>query len=113
MNALQLKDNGRSGTLKHRLVHYVTKYSKNIFYVYTLKVVNELKRREIRYQEKYLEEIKKFCCSEKEDKCFHYPEHNERYLKQCYFNLQEKYDRGIIPEEEFKKVQEIMKNKKQ
>lgn len=43
MNALQLKDNGRSGTLKHRLVHYVTKYSKNIFYVYTLKVVNELK----------------------------------------------------------------------
>ena len=113
MNALQLKDNGRSGTLKHRLVHYVTKYSKNIFYVYTLKVVNELKRREIRYQEKYLEEIKKFCCSEKENKSFHYPEHNERYLKQCYFNLQEKYNRGIIPEEEFKKVQEIMKNKKQ
>lgn len=113
MNALQLKDNGRSGTLKHRLVHYVTDYPKDIFYVYTLKVVNELKRREIRYQEKYLEEIKEFCCSEKEDKCFHYPEHNERYLKQCYFNLQEKYDRGIIPEEEFKKVQEIMKNKKQ
>ena len=24
----------------------------------------------------------------------YYPEHNERYLKQCFYNLQEKYDRG-------------------
>ena len=27
--------------------------------------------------------------------------HNKRYLKQCYYNLQEKYDRGGIPEKEF------------
>ena len=30
--------------------------------------------------------------------------HNERYLRQCYYNLQEKYDDGIIPEEEWKKL---------
>ena len=31
-----------------------------------------------------------------------YPDwHNDRYLKQCYFNLEEKYDRGGIPEEEW------------
>lgn len=32
--------------------------------------------------------------------------HNERYLKQCLFNLQEKYDCGGIPEEEWKRIEE-------
>lgn len=27
--------------------------------------------------------------------------HNDRYLAQCYYNLQEKYDRGAISEEEW------------
>ena len=27
--------------------------------------------------------------------------HNNRYLKQCYYNLEEKYDRGGIPENEW------------
>lgn len=106
MNVSRLKGNGRIGTLKHRLVLYVANYPKDIFYVYTLKVVSELKRRKIRYQEKYLDEIRKFCRSEKEARSLHYPEHNERYLKQCYFNLQEKYDRGIIAEGEFRKIEE-------
>jgi hypothetical protein len=30
--------------------------------------------------------------------------HNERYLKQCYYNLQEKYDCGGISKEEWMKV---------
>lgn len=48
----------------------------------------------------------KFCNNEyiKEN----YPEHNNRYLKQCYYNLQEKYDRGIITEEEWKKIENIL-----
>lgn len=29
---------------------------------------------------------------------------NDRYLQQCYFNLQEKYDCGGISEEEWKKI---------
>lgn len=32
--------------------------------------------------------------------------HNDRYLRQCLFNLQEKYDCGGIPEEEWKIIQE-------
>lgn len=32
--------------------------------------------------------------------------HNERYLKQCLFNLQEKYDCGGIPENEWKMIEE-------
>ena len=30
--------------------------------------------------------------------------HNERYFKQCYYNLEEKYDCGGITEEEFIKI---------
>ncbi len=31
--------------------------------------------------------------------------HNDRYLLQCYYNLQEKYDCGGISEEEWKRVE--------
>ena len=41
---------------------------------------------------------------------------NDRYLTQCYYNLQEKYDRGGIPEAEWQKVvnkyYDIMEGKK-
>ena len=30
--------------------------------------------------------------------------HNERYLEQCLLNLEEKYDRGGIPEKEWREV---------
>jgi uncharacterized protein (TIGR02328 family) len=35
--------------------------------------------------------------------------HNDRYLKQCYYNLQEKYDCGEIPEEEWDKIERRIK----
>ena len=31
--------------------------------------------------------------------------HNDRYLRQCYYNLEEKYDRGGITEEEWKCIE--------
>lgn len=31
---------------------------------------------------------------------------NDRYLTQCYYNLQEKYDCGAISEEEWRKIEE-------
>lgn len=30
--------------------------------------------------------------------------HNNRYLKQCYYNLEEKYDRGGIPDDEWMRI---------
>ena len=33
--------------------------------------------------------------------------HNDRYLEQCYFNLEEKYDCGSVAQEWFEKVQNI------
>ena len=38
--------------------------------------------------------------------------HNERYLLQCYYNLQEKYDCGGISEEEFGTIEEIMRERR-
>jgi len=32
--------------------------------------------------------------------------HNDRYLKQCYYNLQEKYDCGGISEEEWERIKD-------
>lgn len=36
--------------------------------------------------------------------------HNDRYLIQCYFNLEEKYDCGLISEDEWLKIDEFMRS---
>ena len=36
--------------------------------------------------------------------------HNDRYLLQCYFNLEEKYDCGGIPEEEWLRIDKFMRS---
>lgn len=79
-------------------------YDKSLFYTYVYHVVKELNNRNIKYQEKYLEEIYAFCYKDTKNSGVYlanYPEHNERYLKQCYYNLQEKFDRGIISDKEW------------
>lgn len=37
--------------------------------------------------------------------------HNNHYFMQCFFNLQEKYDCGGIPEEDWKKIERCMHDK--
>jgi len=65
-----------------------------------------MQRRNIKYQEKYYAEIIDFCGDEARysKDLFYYSEHNDRYLKQCFYNLQEKYDRGIITDEEWNEI---------
>ena len=57
---------------------------------------------------KYMQEIGQFCenKNKKIPDYIYYPEHNDRYLKQCLYNLQEKADRGIITEEEWKMIED-------
>ena len=98
---IAIKRQWDKGTLKHRLVSYVMNYNRAYFLSYVLEVVKEMEKRKIKYNQKYLEEIKAFCGLETdlENKTFNYltyQEHNERYLRQCYYNLQEKFDRDII-----------------
>lgn len=102
---IAIKRQWEKGTLKHRLVSYIMDYDKNYFLHYTLRVVTELKIRKIKYQEKYWTEIRDFCVKYGTPiTSLYYSEHNYRYLKQCYYNLQEKADRGIISKEDFNKI---------
>ena len=42
-----------------------------------------------------------------------FPEHNDRYLLQCFFNLQEKYDRGQkdFSKEEYERLKNFIESK--
>lgn len=105
---IAIKRQWEKGTLNRRLVSYVKSYNKSYFLNYVDMVVNELKNRNIKYQVKYYDEIKEFC-NYKFSKEDIYLEHNNRYLKQCYYNLEEKYDRGIISYNEFFNIYNIVR----
>ena len=89
------------GTPNHLLVNKILNYDLKHFYTYGLYVCVEMIHRGYK------------CDSRKFDRYFSSGEiikdfselfnewHNERYLDQCYYNLQEKFDCGGIPEEEW------------
>jgi len=110
---IAIKRQWEKGTLKHRLVSYVMDYDKGYFYDYFHLIREELEKRNIKYQGRYILEMYNFCEDDfhYEEHYYNYLEHNDRYLKQCYYNLQEKYDRGIITEEEWKKIENLFKEK--
>ena len=105
---IAIKRQWEKGTLTHRLVNYVKKHSKTTFLGYVNCVIEEMEKRNIKFNKKYYEEIENFCIWGNFP-IYRYPEHDNRYLKQCYYNLQEKYDRGIISKEEWNKIQEEIK----
>ncbi|MDM5232819.1 pyrimidine dimer DNA glycosylase/endonuclease V [Lysinibacillus pakistanensis] len=79
---------------KHILINYIYEYSKNDLYVYTEKVIEEMKKRgyQIRSYEKmnkYFENLE----SVKHVKPFK-NHHDNEYLQICYYNLKEKFIRG-------------------
>lgn len=108
---IAIKRQWEKGTLKHRLVSYVMDYHKEYFYWFVYQVAEEMRNRKIKYQSKYYDEIQLFCESDEYcGECPNYPQHNDRYLKQCLYNLQEKADRGIISKEEWEKIYEKFKD---
>lgn len=94
---------------KHILINYVYGYSKSHLLVYTNLVIDEMKKRGIKIKNftdmtdyfygkpyssdsqwsGYYYECKYISCS---SRLFGY-NHDLRYLRQCFYNLQEKYDR--------------------
>lgn len=83
-------------------------YRKEYFRDYVKLVVKELKNRQININLDLYDEIWDFCTIFSEPiSDVYYPEHNDRYLKQCFYNLEEKFDRGIINEEEWHKILEL------
>ena len=88
------------GNLNHLLVNKVKKYLLSEFAGYCLNVYLECERRGlVRNADRAMQYFDGIC----------EPEfigwHNDRYLLQCYYNLQEKYDCGGISEKEWKRVE--------
>ena len=102
---IAIKRQWEKGTLKHRLVNYVMDYDREVFSNYVRQVVREMENRKIKYQKKYLDEIIEFCNGDLYI-TENYNQHNDQYLKQCLYNLQEKADRGIITKEEWQKIED-------
>lgn len=104
LECIAIKRQWEKGTLKHRLVSYVMDYDKRYFATYVRLVVNQLAERHILYQIRYLFEIDEYCKITNKTKGGLFKEHNDRYLKQCLYNLEEKATRNIISKEEWLKV---------
>lgn len=83
----------------HILINYVYEYPKKNLFLYTQYVIEEMFKRG--YTIKSFENHKNYfvdCRIDIRDminKVNPFPQHHtDRYLKQCFYNLQEKFDRG-------------------
>lgn len=102
----------KKGTPNHILVNPIMHYTKSHFFAYCCLVCDELYKRGYNISEKSKQKVLSYVTDEekqlssrieKDDDLFK-GWFTDRYLVQCYYNLQEKYDRGMITEEEWSKV---------
>lgn len=108
------KSIAENGTPNHLLVNRVMKYPPADFYSYAKWIEAEMKYRGYKCDfnkfEKWYDKIVKgknadFYKWKRKEDIFTYW-HNEKYLKQCFYNLQEKYDCGGITEDEWQDIYE-------
>lgn len=91
----------------HLLVNKVLDFSWVHFKTYCNSVINEMRRRgynvceEKLWKHRFWEET---IHPEMDTNSLYLGWHNNRYLKQCLYNLQEKYDCGGISNEEWEKI---------
>lgn len=108
------KDIQTKGTTNHILINKIMDYNLSHLYTYCVEVLETAKKRKINIKEQTLNKWwSAFTNNQKElvdiEKIF-WNWHNDRYLIQCFYNLQEKFDCGGITEEEFKLIKEEFKN---
>lgn len=102
----------KQGTPNHILVNKVLDYEVADFRYYSTLVVNCLKKRGYKINEKTWENFNELLTNNcyrfalPTTKGIFYDWHNERYLKQCLFNLQEKADNNGIPKDEWKVIED-------
>ena len=97
------KNIAEKGTPNHLLVNRVLDYPLDHFYTYAQRVRDECEVRGYKcnferfktcsFWKRIIPQSDLFC-----------EWHNERYLTQCFFNLQEKYDCGGITEDEYSRI---------
>lgn len=99
------------GTPNHIIVNRVIPFYPEDYGKYCKILVDEIRKRGYYVSEKTIEKLNAYCKTDieklqiAEDEKIFAGFHNERYLRQCYYNLQEKYDDGIIPEEEWNRLE--------
>lgn len=103
------------GTLNHLLVNKVMDYPTVHFMEYTRLAVFEMSKRGYKINPavgiRFVKNFNKIGNSDETiigantERVIFEDWHNDRYLRQCLFNLQEKYDCGGIPEEEWKAIE--------
>lgn len=96
--------------IKHGLVKYINNYDIKYLIGYFYKVLDEFDKRGINHKTSYDNDIIGTILAKSHDpsikSALSYPEHNDRYIRQQYYNLQEKADRNLITKEEWKKIYE-------
>lgn len=104
----------KSGTPNHILVNKVLDYPLTHFEAYTLLVDREMFKRGYKVSDSVRNKIYDYCRSywNTDINYTSYEElylgwHNERYMQQCIYNLQEKYDCGGITDDEWKLIERI------
>lgn len=106
----------KHGFPKSSIVNKVLDYNIDHFKRYTTIVTMELDDRGVKYNRDKYEEIINWECDKFYDgklptaEALFYGWHNARYLQQCYFNLQEKYDCEAIPQENFDLIETYVEN---
>lgn len=102
------KSIAEKGTPNHVLVNRVMEYPPNHFYWYSNLVCEEMIHRGYKLNaDRYTRFVcsfdsvsKYYQCKTKNEDIFK-DWHNDRYLRQCLYNLQEKFDAGAIPKDEW------------
>ena len=80
---------------KHILINYIYDYDKEYLRTYAWDVVDEMIRRG--YKVNSMSNMSRYFgdgAFQECDESKRFAEHNDRYLRQCFYNLQEKFDRG-------------------
>ena len=106
----------KNGTPNHILVNVMLDYGSYNFIIYTNMILKEMHRRKYKINEtsylnfcKNMEVASQYFSQDdipSVSKEIYKDWHNRRYLKQCYYNLQEKYDRGMITSNEFQLIED-------
>lgn len=81
---------------RHILINYIYDYPRDTLFTYSSYIVTEMRKRGYtinsfdNFEAYFSEELN----SGRVELPINFPEHNLRYMRQCYYNLQEKFDRG-------------------
>ena len=95
--------------IKHGLVKFANDYDCIYLFDYFFEVNEECAKRKMNMSERYNNKIyeiasEKSCSTYYRFNGYTFSEDTNRYLKQCLYNLQEKYDRGIVTPQEWQLI---------